>query len=94
MNEANEVISCFLIGHLEEYHVTVSFVSFDAYAHLYQQIQSAGNTYISIGHRQTLTKFHNKILRISTADLKSLERNWRMEDANVKQIVRSIGSAE
>ncbi|CAH2033390.1 unnamed protein product [Thlaspi arvense] len=53
-------------------------------AHLYQQIQAAGITYISIGHRQTLTKFHNKILHISTADPKSMERNWRMEDANAK----------
>ncbi|ESQ29839.1 hypothetical protein EUTSA_v10011270mg [Eutrema salsugineum] len=53
-------------------------------AHLYQQIQSAGITYISIGHRQTLTKFHNKILRISTADPKSMDRNWRMEDASAK----------
>lgn len=55
-------------------------------AHLYQQIQSAGITYISIGHRQTLTKFHNKILRISTADPKSIERNWRItEDLNARE---------
>ncbi|VVB00087.1 unnamed protein product [Arabis nemorensis] len=53
-------------------------------AHLYQQIKSAGITYISIGHRQTLTKFHEKILHISTADPKSMERNWRMEDTNAK----------
>ncbi|XP_009146314.1 ABC transporter D family member 2, chloroplastic [Brassica rapa] len=55
-------------------------------AHLYQQIQSAGITYISIGHRQTLTKFHNKILHISTADPKSIERNWRItEDVNARE---------
>ncbi|XP_019091865.1 PREDICTED: ABC transporter D family member 2, chloroplastic-like [Camelina sativa] len=51
---------------------------------LYQQIQSADITYISIGHRRTLTKFHNKILRISTADPKSKERNWQIEDADAK----------
>ncbi|XP_010480191.1 PREDICTED: ABC transporter D family member 2, chloroplastic isoform X3 [Camelina sativa] len=51
---------------------------------LYQQIQSADITYLSIGHRRTLTKFHNKILRISTADPKSKERNWQIEDADAK----------
>ncbi|AAD25615.1 Similar to ABC-transporter atp-binding protein [Arabidopsis thaliana] len=53
-------------------------------AFLYQQIQSAGITYISIGHRRTLTKFHNKILQISTADPKSNERNWRIEDVDAQ----------
>ncbi|EOA36667.1 hypothetical protein CARUB_v10011986mg [Capsella rubella] len=51
---------------------------------LYQQIQSADITYISIGHRRTLTKFHNKILKISTADPKSEERNWKIEDVDAK----------
>ncbi|CAH8306279.1 unnamed protein product [Eruca vesicaria subsp. sativa] len=64
-------------------------------AHLYQQIQSAGITYISIGHRQTLTKFHNKILHISTADPKSIERNWRVVDVNAKEdSFESIRSAD
>ncbi|KAL1221510.1 ABC transporter D family member 2 [Cardamine amara subsp. amara] len=51
---------------------------------LYQQIQLAGITYVSIGHRRTLTKFHNKVLHISTADGKSKERNWRIEDTDAK----------
>lgn len=37
-------------------------------AHLYSQIEAAGITYISIGHRKTLHKFHNKALYISKSD--------------------------
>ncbi|TVU22894.1 hypothetical protein EJB05_32615, partial [Eragrostis curvula] len=37
-------------------------------AHLYSQIEAAGITYISIGHRKTLQKFHNKALIISKSD--------------------------
>ncbi|GJN06434.1 hypothetical protein PR202_ga24163 [Eleusine coracana subsp. coracana] len=37
-------------------------------AHLYSQIEAAGITYISIGHRKTLQKFHNKALFISKTD--------------------------
>ncbi|CAN8303276.1 unnamed protein product [Cochlearia groenlandica] len=57
--------------------------------HLYQQIQSAGITYISIGHRRTLTKFHNKILHISTADPESKECNWRMENTGAQNSLYS-----
>lgn len=52
-------------------------------AHLYQQIEKAGITYISVGHRRTLYDFHKKNLRISTAEPSSTERNW-----NVESIIR------
>lgn len=48
-------------------------------AHLYRQIEAAGITYISVGHRTSLYKHHNKILRISTADPDSNQRNWFIE---------------
>ncbi|XP_019186464.1 PREDICTED: ABC transporter D family member 2, chloroplastic isoform X2 [Ipomoea nil] len=45
--------------------------------HLYQLIQAAGITYISIGHRSTLYKYHKKVLQISsTADPTSTNPNW------------------
>ncbi|KAL5746683.1 hypothetical protein ACOSP7_027829 [Xanthoceras sorbifolium] len=47
--------------------------------HLYQQIEAAGITYISIGHRRTLYDFHKRVLRISTVDPNSSERNWHIE---------------
>ncbi|KAI9161913.1 hypothetical protein LWI28_021973 [Acer negundo] len=50
--------------------------------HLYQQIEAAGITYISIGHRRTLYDFHNRVLRISTIDPNSSERNWQIESIN------------
>ncbi|XP_068325402.1 ABC transporter D family member 2, chloroplastic-like [Pyrus communis] len=47
--------------------------------HLYQQIEKAGITYISVGHRQTLYDFHKKNLRISTKEPSSAEPNWSIE---------------
>ncbi|XP_028799651.1 ABC transporter D family member 2, chloroplastic isoform X2 [Neltuma alba] len=47
--------------------------------HLYQKIGAAGITYISIGHRQTLCGYHNRILRISTTNINSKEPNWCIE---------------
>nr|GMC55634.1 ABC transporter D family member 2, chloroplastic [Ipomoea batatas] len=45
--------------------------------HLYQLIQAAGITYVSIGHRSTLNKYHKKMLQISsTADPTSTKPNW------------------
>ncbi|KAI7750310.1 hypothetical protein M8C21_005831 [Ambrosia artemisiifolia] len=48
-------------------------------AHLYNKINAAGITYISIGHRTSLRKFHKKALRISTMDLDSNQLNWCIE---------------
>uniref|UniRef100_J3KXP6 ABC transporter domain-containing protein n=2 Tax=Oryza brachyantha TaxID=4533 RepID=J3KXP6_ORYBR len=49
-------------------------------SHLYSQIEAAGITYISIGHRKTLRKFHNKVLYISNADsMDSNTRNWDLK---------------
>ncbi|XP_054817258.1 ABC transporter D family member 2, chloroplastic-like isoform X3 [Prosopis cineraria] len=47
--------------------------------HLYQKIGAAGITYISVGHRQTLCGYHNRILRISTMNINSEEPDWCIE---------------
>lgn len=50
-------------------------------ARLYQLIQAAGITYISIGHRRTLYKYHKKVLHVSTADSStSTQQNWSFKD--------------
>lgn len=51
-------------------------------AHLYKQIERAGITYISIGHRRTLYQYHNKNLRISTVDPMNAQQNWLIEPIN------------
>lgn len=48
-------------------------------AHLYEQIEAAGITYISVGHRRTLYDFHKRVLRISTVDQNSSQSNWKLE---------------
>lgn len=48
-------------------------------AHLYEKINASGITYISIGHRTSLCKFHKKALRISPLDLGSNQPNWSIE---------------
>ncbi|KAK6934779.1 ABC transporter-like, ATP-binding domain [Dillenia turbinata] len=48
-------------------------------AYLYKQIEDAGMTYISIGHRRTLYRHHNRLLHISTADLDGSQHNWSFE---------------
>ncbi|KAF7835865.1 ABC transporter D family member 2, chloroplastic [Senna tora] len=48
-------------------------------AHLYQKIEAAGITYISIGHRRTLRDYHKKILRISPVDSNNNQLNWLVE---------------
>ncbi|CAN4096935.1 unnamed protein product [Withania somnifera] len=49
-------------------------------ARLYQLIQAAGITYISIGHRRTLYKYHKKVLHVSTFDRTNTQRNWSFKD--------------
>lgn len=51
-------------------------------AHLYRQIEKAGITYISVGHRRTLYDYHKKTLRISTIDPNNNRRNWNIETIN------------
>lgn len=46
---------------------------------LYKMINAAGITYISIGHRSSLSKFHKKALRISPIDMGSEQPNWSIE---------------
>nr|XP_043620504.1 ABC transporter D family member 2, chloroplastic-like [Erigeron canadensis] len=48
-------------------------------ARLYEKINAAGITYISIGHRTSLLKFHKKALRISPVDVASNQPNWSIE---------------
>ncbi|KAI3675629.1 hypothetical protein L1987_85220 [Smallanthus sonchifolius] len=48
-------------------------------ARLYEKINAAGITYISIGHRTSLRKFHKRALRISPLDLNSNQLNWCIE---------------
>ncbi|PKU72684.1 ABC transporter D family member 2, chloroplastic [Dendrobium catenatum] len=47
-------------------------------AHLYKQIEAAGITYISIGHRSTLFKYHSKVLKISKFDHNNNQQNWQL----------------
>ncbi|KAJ8761744.1 hypothetical protein K2173_004554 [Erythroxylum novogranatense] len=56
--------------------------------HLYKQIEEAGITYISIGHRRTLYDYHNKVLHISTADPSSNKRNWHIEYLNNRSLIK------
>ncbi|KAK1440087.1 hypothetical protein QVD17_05912 [Tagetes erecta] len=48
-------------------------------ARLYEKINAAGITYISIGHRTSLRKFHKTSLRISPVDLDATQPNWCIE---------------
>ncbi|PON38354.1 Phosphonate C-P lyase system [Trema orientale] len=48
-------------------------------AHLYREVEKAGITYISVGHRRTLYDHHKRRLNISTIDSRSNQRNWHIE---------------
>eukprot|EP00899_Mesostigma_viride_P013591 jgi/Mesvir1/22232/Mv13045-RA.1 len=47
----------------------------DNEAHLYSELTHSGITYVSIGHRPSLMKYHNRILRLHGGD----KREWSME---------------
>ncbi|XP_026395055.1 ABC transporter D family member 2, chloroplastic-like isoform X2 [Papaver somniferum] len=55
----------------------------DNEAHLYKQIEAAGITYISVGHRRTLYEFHCRVLHISKMDTGTdsdgSQRNWLLK---------------
>lgn len=54
--------------------------AFCVQAHMYRQIEAAGITYVSVGHRQTLRNYHKKILHIYQYDpSRSSEPNWRLD---------------
>lgn len=58
--------------------------------HLYSQIEAAGITYISVGHRKTLHRFHNKVLCISKSDSATgSPRNWELKPTEQKPIEES-----
>ncbi|KAF4393499.1 hypothetical protein F8388_023303 [Cannabis sativa] len=48
-------------------------------AHLYQEADKAGITFISVGHRRTLYGFHRRRLNISTMDSIKNQQNWHIE---------------
>lgn len=62
-------------------------------AHLYRQIEAAGITYISIGHRKTLYNYHNKVLHISKCDSRNTERNWHLESIDPTTSIEQMNSA-
>ncbi|KAF5803426.1 putative ABC-type fatty-acyl-CoA transporter [Helianthus annuus] len=52
-------------------------------AHLYEKVNAAGITYISIGHRTSLGKFHKKALQITPIHLESKQPNWSIKESPV-----------
>lgn len=54
----------------------------DNEAHLYKEIEAAGITYVSVGHRRTLVEFHRRILEITKMDDDSNQPNWLLRDVN------------
>ncbi|OVA13938.1 ABC transporter-like [Macleaya cordata] len=65
-------------------------------AHLYKQIEAAGITYVSVGHRRTLYNYHSRVLHISKLDsdfgsFNVRQRNWFLKSINNQD---SIGVKE
>ncbi|OVA13939.1 ABC transporter-like [Macleaya cordata] len=55
--------------------------------HLYKQVEAAGITYISVGHRRTLYDFHNRVLHISKMDSDSGSANGHQQNWFLKPII-------
>ncbi|KAK9131586.1 hypothetical protein Scep_011114 [Stephania cephalantha] len=51
-------------------------------AHMYDQVEAAGITYVSIGHRRTLYDYHNRVLQISKMDSENILPNWLLKAVN------------
>lgn len=56
-------------------------------AHLYAALRDAGITFVSVGHRPTLTAFHDTVLRLEPAEGAAAggagrSRNWRLMPAD------------
>ncbi|PIA37563.1 hypothetical protein AQUCO_03000261v1 [Aquilegia coerulea] len=64
----------------------------DNEAHLYRQIEAAGITYVSVGHRRTLVEFHKRILNITKMEDDSNQRNWLLKDINEDSTYESVKS--
>ncbi|KAG0462904.1 hypothetical protein HPP92_021380 [Vanilla planifolia] len=56
-------------------------------ARLYHEIEAAGITYISIGHRSTLFKYHNTLLHISKFDIVNNRQNWQLKPITQEAIL-------
>lgn len=60
-------------------------------AHVYREIEAAGITYISIGHRRTLYNYHDRILRITKVESgNTSQRNWQIESVDEPSVPESV----
>lgn len=53
-------------------------------AHLYQELQASGMTFLSVGHRESLSNYHQSILDLTAvdADPKSTQKTWVLTTAD------------
>ncbi|KAG8365308.1 hypothetical protein BUALT_Bualt18G0091200 [Buddleja alternifolia] len=61
----------------------------DNEAHLYQLLESAGITYVSVGHRRTLYEHHKSVLHITPVEPTSSSLNWRFDPINKETLYNS-----
>ena len=57
-------------------------------AHLYQELQTSGMTFLSVGHRESLNNYHQSILDLTAvnATTKSAHRTWVITTADLPQL--------